>query len=161
MSKYTTNNEMTNDTFIKGYAVVDKGDYSDLPKVMKARISHASVNSYGKGEDAGKMVTKKFKVEVKFRNEVTFRGVVLAADTYYDANEILVRAGVKTLPVYGDIEKARKGLESCRKWGRQEIVTEKKGKKSSKKTAASVVKDLGENATAEEKIAALTAAGLI
>ena len=85
-----------------------KGTIAKLPKVKKAIIGRADINSYGKGSDRGKMVGGKYQILVILAED--FEGI--KAGTPTTANAVLYKMGVKTMPFFTDFEKAK---AACKK----------------------------------------------
>ena len=92
-----------------------KGTIAKLPKVRKAIIGRADINSYGKGGDRGKMVGGKYQILVILAED--FEGI--KAGTPTTANAVLYKMGVKTLPFYTDFEKAKAACKKVAKWGKE------------------------------------------
>lgn len=92
-----------------------KGTIAKLPKVKKAIIGRADINSYGRGSEHGKMVGGKYQILVILAED--FEGI--KAGTSTTANAVLYKMGVKTLPFYTDFEKAKAVCKKIAKWGRE------------------------------------------
>ena len=92
-----------------------KGSVARLPKVKKAIIGRADINSYGKGGDRGKMVGGKYQILVILAED--FEGI--KAGTPTTANAVLYKMGVKTMPFFTDFEKAKAACKKVAKWGKE------------------------------------------
>lgn len=105
-----------------------KGDVANLPKVKKAIVGRADVNSYGttKNGHKGEMVGNKFQILVILKED--FNGIKAGERT--TANAVLFAAGVKTLPFFSDFEKAKAACKRVEKWGKESAKKESKSGKS-------------------------------
>jgi uncharacterized protein YjbJ (UPF0337 family) len=115
-----------------------KGDIANLPKVKKAIIGRADVNSYGTAKNGrkGEMVGNKYQILVILRED--FGGIKAGERT--TANAVLFAAGVKTLPFFSDFEKAKAACKKVERWGKVTEKKEKKTKTVAEKVAAKVSK---------------------
>lgn len=124
------------------YDIKAKGSVAKLPKVKKAIIGRADINSYGKNENKGKMVGSKYQILVILGED--WNG--MKKDTCTTANAILYKMGVKTFPVFTDFEKAKVACKRVSKWGKEERVV------TPRKVKAVSAKDISiENLSEEEK----------
>lgn len=116
-----------------------KGDIAKLPKVKKAIIGRADINSYGtiRNGHKGEMVGNKYQILVILAED--FGGIKAGEKT--TANAILYKMGVKTFPFFTDFEKAKEACKKVAKWGK---VTEKKERKEKGKTKAELLAELAE-----------------
>lgn len=116
-----------------------KGSIAQLPKVKKAIIGRADVNSYGtvKNGHKGEMVGNKYQILVILKED--FGGIKAGERT--TANAVLFAAGVKTLPFFSDFEKAKSACKKIAKWGKEE---QKKEKTTPKVTKADLLKQIAD-----------------
>lgn len=121
-----------------------KGDIASLPKVKKAIIGRADINSYGttKNGHKGEMVGSRFEIRVILaENYKTSIGEIKAGERT-TANAVLFAAGVKTLPFFTDFEKAKEACKKVAKWGREAPAKQKKIKAPTKAELEKTIADL-------------------
>lgn len=92
-----------------------KGNVAKLPKVRKAIIGRADINSYGRGSEHGKMIGGKYQILVILAED--FESI--KAGTPTTANAVLYKMGVKTMPFFTDFEKAKAACKKVAKWGKE------------------------------------------
>ena len=115
-----------------------KGSIAKLPKVKKAIIGRANVNSYGtiRNGHKGEMVGNKYEILVILAED--FNGIKAGERT--TANAVLYKMGVKTMPFFTDFEKAKSACKKVAKWGKEEQKKEKSA--TPKVTKADLLKQI-------------------